>query len=154
MKKAYVKPVFLAEEFVAASSYAASPCGVSERKPYELEIGDQLCPDGDSGHYVGGQHGDKGTINENWHYDNSYTNWQYATKVDNKATIFMDKACDFFWDPDTGSDGNVYVWDNVDEQLRNNKYTGDEKKWHFFGFLSGTQASHVIAFEGTKIPQS
>ena len=29
MKKAYVKPVFLAEEFVAETSYAATPCGIS-----------------------------------------------------------------------------------------------------------------------------
>ena len=43
MKKAYVKPVFLAEEFVAETSYASGPCGVSIWSALKLKETDCFC---------------------------------------------------------------------------------------------------------------
>lgn len=160
MKKAYVKPVFLAEEFVAASSYATS-CGVSQYSPFELKVGMDLCNGDDNGHYVGGssataEYPAQGTISEKWYKDSQYTNWTYALKEDNKATIFMDVKCDFWWDPNTGNDGSVYVWNDVMTENRTEKHTRNHVSWGFFKFFTGANSDdkkHSIAFEGTKAPQ-
>ena len=166
MKKAYVKPVFLAEEFVAASSYATS-CGVSQNKPFDLYLGMDFCKnegntsDGDKGHYVGGSpdatlDNAKGTIMSAWHYDGKYSNWTYALKEDNKATIFLDVKCDFCWDPSTGNSGPVYVWNDVTTENRTEKYTGGDIAWGFSKFFAGANPDdkkHSVAFEGTKAPQ-
>ena len=43
MKKAYVKPVFLAEKFVAEQNYAAKGCGTWAWDKAQIQPGMELC---------------------------------------------------------------------------------------------------------------
>lgn len=171
MKKAYVKPQYFAEEFVAESSYIAG-CGASVYSSYEISLGMDVClgTSGDEGHFIGGSDNlekvniKNTALGETWHYNangTSYTNWEYAqvgtTAEEQKATIFMTRECDFWWDPDTGNDGYVYVWDSTDVAARQNKYSGAKTAWGFFKFFTGAnpnEGQHSVAFKGTQVPQS
>ena len=60
MKKAYVKPVFLAEEFEGTASVAS--CGYdadAANSALQVWHGKSLCTVGDSGHHVGKANGNK-----------------------------------------------------------------------------------------------
>lgn len=102
----------------------------------------------------------KGTVADKWYKaeQDDYTNWDYAIEADNRATLFMDTNCDFWWDPNTGNDGQVYVWNDVKNENRTERYTVlNSVFWGFFKFFTGANADdkkHSIAFEGTKTPQS
>ena len=117
MKKAYVKPVFLAEEFVAAASYAANGCDTTRISPKYIEQGMQICRD-DPGHTVGGNK----TAEIQGYYDNNTTYWQYASWSEDvrggagdsqhaaeNAYLFSSEfsVCDFVWN---NTANEVGVW--------------------------------------------
>ena len=109
MKKAYVKPVFLAEEFVGTTAVAG--CGEgSVNKPVELEKGQYLCykvkPNGsyqgDNGHQIGKNNA---PVLQYWDYAG-------ANKEDDEKTdvyLFTDSSivCDFLWN---GQGSTVKGW--------------------------------------------
>ena len=112
MKKAYVKPVFLAEEFEGTMSVAS--CGYDATN-MELQIwhGKQLCVKQHNGHYVGKKPGEVA----DW--------WDYATNTSSAkgnpptsasldgyndgAFLFTDSqtVCDFIWN---SVDSDVGIW--------------------------------------------
>lgn len=129
MKKAYVKPVFLAEEFVAETSYANSACGISSGAAYKLYINDNnpqhLCiHDGCKGHslqsksYVNNHTNTFITDITNDQKTETMTYWNYATKSDGEATLFSFGAvdCDFMWK--TNGQDQVSAWKYVDNDTR------------------------------------
>lgn len=113
MKKAYVKPVFLAEEFVAAASVATclykpnsevnSPLDLR----YLMQKGEDnklpsICTNNDGHNILSGEL--KG--------NNNVLLGDYATKEDSKVTLFdtSGTACDFVWlKPSSGVD-QIQVW--------------------------------------------
>ena len=170
MKKAYVKPVFIAEEFAAASSYAAGTiCGVSMYTPYGLTAGEDWAHKNDGthlctadGHWLVLNRDRQPTkVGSAWHIDESMTNWEYAT-ADGQATLFIGKECDFVWDPSSGPNGAVSVWDDVDVDDRNELYTGWENGgkndlWGFLKFFTGKDEkdpNHLIPFDGNGVAMS
>lgn len=130
MKKAYVKPVFLAEEFVAASSYVASACGVSNAKSLEIKDGDLLCNTHNNhcsldfsleGSYVNTTKYDGSVIDTtsqtgySLNNDNGFSYWDYAKQDDQKACLFNSTIgdCDFLWSGN--SNDTIWVWNSVDK---------------------------------------
>lgn len=111
MKKAYVKPVFLAEAFEGTAS-VASCAGGSVNTPIELQTGNYMCYDiknngkleGDNGHIVGGHNG-KAPVMKYWDQAG-------ANKEGNETTdvyLFTDSnvVCDFLW---SGEGSTVKGW--------------------------------------------
>ena len=127
MKKAYVKPVFLAEEFVAETSYANSACGISSGKAFTLYIDDNnpqhLCTHSPcKGHDMTSSSvvytGENSFIVDSEKNTDTMTYWNYATKSDNEATLFSFGAvdCDFMWK--TNGQDQVSAWKYVDNDTR------------------------------------
>lgn len=153
MKKAYVKPVFLAEEFVAASSYAVGTCGPGTiSQPWVINKGDLICNKNgkaDNGHKVG-QNKQCG-LDDAYTYDTNITNWGYAEKGDNQVTLFASKLCDFLWNPAGGNTDEVSVWNQDRTESKVVWWTG------ILAFLAGPSPSeekHTIAYEGQHTPLS
>lgn len=118
MKKAYVKPVFLAEAFEGTASVAS--CGYdadAANSAIQIWHGKNLCTVGDGGHYVGKDNGNKHPDVAQW--------WDYATNTNgantnppksnslsgfnNGAYLFTDgqTVCDFVWN---SVDSDVGIW--------------------------------------------
>lgn len=120
MKKAYVKPVFLAEEFVAASSYAISCGPASINKALTINPGNNVCGEKIDGHTAG-----KGKAEINNNYigvwpntvadGENYSYWQYANQNDGKSNLFSSNnyECDFLWDYYSTGKNEIYVWENA-----------------------------------------
>ena len=165
MKKAYVKPVFLAEEFVAASSYVASSCGQSVRSKLLLEYEKNFCAkpncQADSltfhseDHY--GQDHQKPPVYHEYNgtkVDGVESFWDYANYGDNEAYLFTGglSDCDFLW----GGNNNdkVYVWDNVlkgaAEGAKQIVATWNNAIYCLTGFLTGNEDGngHPVGYEG------
>lgn len=172
MKKAYVKPVFLAEEFVAEMSYANNGCGVSIYEPalitYETDAKRaegttaDLCSGSEDGHFIqyqkgnGNSKGLQDLYDYNEKNDTNYDYWQYATAGDNKATLFVTVLCDFIWNPTSGNTGNVSVWDTVTGRTEGNQY-GSKIIGTFMKFFTGNNAQgegHTFKYKGTLTPVS
>lgn len=165
MKRAYVKPVFLAEEYVAASNYVAA-CGTMSWVPQLLQFpsgkeeGTHLCENTTCAHNVGFNKNQaiimKGEYDTNISYK-EYAEWDTSNRPNaaedgysaTNAYLFNSGhgACDFVWDH-TGSD--VGVW-KKDEQ----------SNWivsligNFGSFFYGAPANgqgHRPAINGTVIP--
>lgn len=117
MKKAYVKPVFLAEEFVAASSYAANGCPTTKITPKAIAQGTKICNDG---HTV--SQTNKAMINGYYDETQNITYWDYASWNEEKRTgagdsthaatdsyLFSTESsvCDFVWN---NTANEVGVW--------------------------------------------
>lgn len=162
MKKAYVKPVFMAEEFEAESSYAVGSCEVSTRSPFVIWEGMQITEkeQHEININVGGS-----TVGQDWYYNSTngtnHTNWSYAFEDDNQATLFVNKVCDFCWDPHNGATGSVSVWNGLTHEDRTEQYTiKDDQSWQFVKFFTGNEGSKYSIefsdddFEGTKYPLS
>lgn len=158
MKRAYVKPVFVAEKFAAASSYASSACGVSVWNALQIKDGDLLCNthknhcslDFDLGKsnanndmytgYVSDPNAENG-YNKNT--DGNFSFWDYATEKDQKAYLFNSTIgdCDFLWNGDSSE--TIKVWNSVD------KDAADTSK----GFIKGiidTFQSLSLFFTGNE----
>jgi len=148
MKKAYVKPVFMAEEFVS-ESYFAGRCD-GRYKPISFDLGTTMC---DGSHVVAklglGENNDqsdgkKSGLALTWYQkqngaadkvyeqgmidENGYlTNYGYAF-ADGDMTIFgdMDVNCDFLWDDAGNGHDYIKVWDSAFASERQNTYTGTE----------------------------
>ena len=172
MKKAYVKPVFLAEEFVAAMDHVAA-CTTNYWTPQIIQWptngqpGTDLC-EGNDGHSVGFNENQALILSnhdkEKFYYDYSqkitykeYAEWNAdqrpgANADDYTATnayLFNSghSACDFVWD-NTNSD--VGVWKK-----------GTDGNWivslidNFGTFFLGASANgsgHRPAINGTVVP--
>ena len=151
MKKAYVKPVFFAEEFVADSSYAVGTCtmsgGVFEIIPSTTgpkeEGTTMICNAANGNHWAsivvpydkGGKDGYKENPNNvlpglgmTWSggpEGTEYTNYTYALESDGKAYLFAldNVVCDFLWnkDADGAPHGPVYVWNDIENKDRGGK---------------------------------
>lgn len=168
MKKAYVKPVFVAE-----MSYANNGCGVSIYQPAQITYATKkdkydgttadLCSDSEDGHFIQYET-DK---NKKWglaldycYNEKNNTNldyWQYATsgntEEETKATLFVTVLCDFVWNPNTGNDGNVSVWDTVLGRTEGKQY-GSSVIGTFAKFFTGSNQSHPFRYKGSLTPVS
>lgn len=115
MKKAYVKPVFMAEEFVATASVAS--CGINPSQIGTLDVyyGQHLCYNQTCGHYVGNDQGNlEYDAKDYWWYatgkpDNTGSNNVAPTAAGSGAYLFTDGtvACDFIWN---GFGQDVGIW--------------------------------------------
>lgn len=132
MKKAYVKPVFLAEEFVAETSYANTTCGTGTQVALEIKDGDCFCSKDKNCASTFYENGDQGTVHtlykdvdddailpNNVNPDN-FTIWNYATYNNDKAYLFGSslQECDFVWSGN--KEDQVYVWGSTDKSIRTN----------------------------------
>lgn len=165
MKKAYVKPVFLAEEFVAASSYVASSCGQSVFSALLIEYDKNFCA-------KRGCNADSMTFHRETDYNNESNKpavyqeyngtkvegvdsyWDYANYNDDKAYLFTggSSECDFLWNGHASD--KVYVWDNVlkgaAEGAKQILATFGGLSFSLTGFLTGNEATngHPTGYEG------
>ena len=160
MKKAYVKPVFLAEEFVAAASVAACKYnpGSAVNETLSLEFlwpegvkkPPVLCAKGDAGHDVYG--GELFDGNGQNHYKTELLG-DYAYKEDNTATLFdtSNRACDFVWMQPSGNGNEIKVWGDGEDtpSLVANHSSRDTSKlfyWNgiqnFLQFFAGDAADN------------
>ena len=157
MKKAYVKPVFLAEEFVAETSYASGACGpASVYEPLLFQKNDVLC-DQCNGDKAGGQ---GAGINDYYTYtndegklvtDTTKTYWQYAGTNDAKMFNSGLFECDFVWEPKNATDTTttVWVWDavNVADRVLGRITNTLMSFTDFFAGNNGTQKKHNPGYE-------
>ena len=160
MKKAYVKPVFLAEEFVAEAGVATCPykpnSAVNEKLSLEFLWTDNekkppvLCNVGDAGHTVYG--GELFTGNGNNHEKTELLG-DYAYQGDGTATLFdtSNTACDFVWLQPSGQGNIIQVWgdDKADPNLVADHSLRDITKlfnWNgiqnFLRFFAGANAEN------------
>lgn len=167
MKKAYVKPVFVAEEFVAETSYAATGCPTNYWAPVSISNGTQLCAD-DSGHVIGAENGKKGIINQKDGYSTGVSYWDYASWGKDKRPDAGDdtyaaegtylfnsgsKVCDFVWD-NTANEVGVWRQEKDADGLLQwvVKMIEGAKFAPFFFGNSATISQHSPAYNGTMIP--
>lgn len=123
MKKAYVKPVFLAEEYVAVASHVAGCGDASINKALIITPGQCVC-DGGDGHSAGqGGKGNpagismmyNGKVNENKNTNSQYDYWEYAKENDGVSNLFSSNNfdCDFLWDYYSTGKDEIYVWESA-----------------------------------------
>lgn len=108
MKKAYVKPVFLAEEYELTQSVAV--CDLSGSAPLNINLNTVLCQGGDNGHefntsseaYKGiyGKDANKADVTY-WQYAGDHGTTDHALFADDELN------CDYVWD---NYEDNVGVW--------------------------------------------
>jgi len=151
MKKAYVKPVFVADEYELTA--AVMGCDVKSYQEKEIWNTYDLCS-GDSGHQVGGS-GNSGNAPVNaW--------WEYATETpgatghapsenhqyNDNAYIFStgNTVCDFVWN---SVDTKVGVWvdanDNAISDHTQREGAGVKLLDYFAQFFLGAKFSHYEA---------
>ena len=173
MKKAYVKPVFLAEEFVAEMSYANNGCGVSVYTPAQITYAKHtdaydgttadLCSGSNDGHYIAYEPEKQHKWGMALDYDYNTKNgtnldyWGYATsgetEIEKQATLFVTVLCDFVWNPNTGNKGNVSVWDTVLGRTEGKQY-GSKVVGTFMKFFTGSEQVHPFEYKGSLTPVS
>lgn len=122
MKKAYVKPVFLAEAFEMTTNVAGCDFSANQNKAQIWE-GIHMCADKTDGHQIGGQQGNSGYVNPG---KKDWTGlWGYATNgqftndgtsdVNNPDAAFLfagrNAECDFIWNSKSGPIG---IWTNTE----------------------------------------
>ena len=146
MKKAYVKPVFLAEEFVMTDCVAS--CPTSTKVPGPIEDKTNVCV-GDNGHKV---NLDKGLVGKYWSYADDDSTMVYLFT---NATY----ECDFLWNSTgsnvegwstNGTEGGL-VWDQAKrEKLKltsSTNYSFGQKLIYFFtGDAKADNKEHVPGF--------
>lgn len=158
MKKAYVKPVFFAEEYEMTASVANCEFNADIEKAQIWE-GMQMCDGKTDGHVIGGQQNDAGFVNEK-------NLWQYATGestaddgrisetsyYNDSAYLFAGKnsECDFIWNQ---KDGPVGIWttqefNNVN-QINSSNWITDVDQRKNSGFISWI-GSFAEVFFGNK----
>ena len=138
MKKAYVKPVFLAEEFEGTASVAA--CGYGSSKTFEVWDGVKVC--NSNGHEIG-QGSGKSSFEQryiSYATDNHYGNGKDAFQPINGTTgsysltnmdpnigsyVFTSGNfdCDFAWD---SKGGYIGVWEDNNKDLMTNNKTRED----------------------------
>ena len=160
MKKAYVKPVFIADTYELTSSVAG--CGpVSVYSGWRINANMQICTEKhgnqQSAHSIKQSSLDKTYIGNDDGANLSY--WEYATYTgkddqgnyqfnnDDAYIFFNNVICDFLWNPEDqeGGRGDVYVWDSIE------KNGGIKLVGSLFSWLTGSNASHPVGnAEGQK----
>lgn len=110
MKKAYVKPVFMAEEFVVTATVAG--CNVKAGNPLPVYDGQIICQHLNNGHAIGKGSGD---VNNLW----DYAYGRETSKSENTSDSYIftsgNQTCDFLWNSAGGSVG-IWTTDNSSEQ--------------------------------------
>lgn len=116
MKKAYVKPVFLAEEFEGTASVAACEYRASH-DPLEVWNERNICSVGDNGHFIGKVPG--ASVNKWWEYATegmANPQVEFTNPTSNNFDAYNDTAylftdgqtvCDFVWN---GMGSQVGIW--------------------------------------------
>jgi len=164
MKKAYVKPVLVAEPYEMTETVAW--CPESQYKTINVYSGAALCVKGNC-HLVDTS---GGWINQNNGY--SYTAivdgkettqtmsyWQYAGgnadgTIANNKDVFLfstgNYACDFLWSDPTES---IYVWKSPDEKdrIENNWVSTDKSFSQFFYGNESVSSGDKIHAPGTTL---
>lgn len=133
MKRAYMKPVFLAEAFEGTASVAS--CDYHSGAPGKEVLiynGLRLCSGGNScSHTVGGNKKDSGDVQEYWNYatENGLTagptSDDYIKGGVNGAYLFTggQKVCDFVWN---GGNSQVGIW--IDNETDKNPISKAENR--------------------------
>ena len=138
MKRAYVKPAFIAEAFEMTESVAICDrhIGQGGNHPFEIDFNTKICS-GDQGHKIS-----KGEITSE---DSPL--WQYAVKEDNTAYLFdgLNTTCDFVWLGPSNGEDRVQVWGQSPDKLAAN--ASDRKS--LFDWL-GNQMSFMKFFGGCE----
>lgn len=161
MRKAYVKPVFLAEAFEGTQSVASCGNG-SINTPIELEKGQFICYTnnngsitGDSGHVIGGQNGKKGSALEYW--DAAGANKEGSEKTDVYLFTDANVVCDFLWNGQgstvkgwsTNGQKSGLVWDeNERGDSAKNFFDFGEKLLQFFTGAGADNSNHNPGYNG------
>lgn len=119
MKKAYVKPVFVAEEFEGTASVATcTPNYNPTTTPMKVYKDLQVCEHKNNGHEIGKGSGD---VKNYWSYatNGAYTSAPKEQENDlNKAAFLFtsgQQECDFVWN---SYDGEIGVWYDKQDQLQ------------------------------------
>lgn len=165
MKKAYVKPVFLAEEFFMTMSIAA--CQYSMNNPAKIYHGVRMCSGNNHKVTWSPNATNKGTINTKTYTAADGTvmdYWQYsqgaADEASSDAYLFTvnNGQCDFLWD---NSNEQIGVWKTPDtfDGIRGADTMKDsEGNWlvnwligTFSGFFYGSGDPHEPAYQGESI---
>lgn len=119
MKKAYVKPVFLAEEFEGTVSVASCQYNVDAQTKIQVYDGLHIC-DVPCSHSIGGNNGQgtKGDVQDWWNYA---TETKTGNNMDGKggpdnAYLFTSGQieCDFVWN---SQGSQVGIWTQFQDQL-------------------------------------
>lgn len=161
MKKAYVKPVFLAEKFVAEQNYAAKGCGTWAWDKAQIQPGMELCYKEKKGEYESDGHkvGNGNAVINTYSDDYNMYYWDYAGRTMNNdgSYNYSDcylfnrevQECDFVWN---NTNEEVYGWNSsvVSERTVANVLLGAFSNF-FFG-NSATISQHQPQYGGRLIP--
>ena len=119
MKKAYVKPVFLAEVFEGTASVATCTQDYDPTKNLmQVYNGLRVCEHQNEGHEIGKGQGD---VKKFWSYATNefYKSGPDAPVSDLNSAAFLltsgQKECDFVWN---SYDGGIGVWYDKDDKLQ------------------------------------
>lgn len=172
MKKAYVKPVFMAEEYELTASVAG--CEYSPSKPFEIWKGTYICASG-QGHSVGQGNPTDDPVLGYWDYATAGRYQNYDTKFEghgyqmgnegtnNGAYVFTgaETQCDFVWN---SYNGDIGVWkDSNNNLIKNETDRSNEGSWidrlgyTFMQFFRTANSSCSPLFqtnEGSVVPFS
>lgn len=138
MKKAYVKPVFFAEEFEGTVSVAACVYH-ADTNPAQIWEGMYMCANEDNGHAIGGQNKQKGDVQQWWGYA---TNTSGATDANpsngtynDGAYLFTDNSvtCDFVWN-DKGA--QVGIWTSKENDTSSAIWKSSDREGAFVTLIS------------------
>lgn len=141
MRKAYTKPVFLAEEYEMTTSVAA--CKTSSNAPHEIWKMDPCSCDA-PGHDVDKTGG--APVHDYWDYatNNNSSNYDRGNMGDNNGSyLFTDSQliCDFVWNE---KGGDIGVW--KDKETNSLVSNLDDR---FFG-EAGTNKGSFVEYLGMK----
>lgn len=143
MKKAYVKPVFLAEVFEGTASVATCTQDYDPTKNLmQVYNGLQACEHGNKGHEIG--HGSS-PVNEYWSYATNGSSTNPTKPVDDPnsaAYLFTSgqQECDFVWN---SYDGEIGVWYDNNNNLQANMKDRDVS---LIGSIIKTVANDFMSF--------
>lgn len=169
MKKAYVKPVFLAEEFVLSDNVVAA-CGISVNTsmPLYFDENTHMCFNTKSGGSDSGHQASKGDLDLS--YDGTMSYWEYA-REDKSTSVYQDgngqdvtfnnanaylfsssyTTCDFVWPNDQKNDKYVYVWNSCDVSLRTTLKSVGQLFADFFFNNNAGEGNHTPGYEGRAL---
>ena len=143
MKKAYVKPVFLAEVFEGTASVATCTQDYDPTKNLmQVYNGLRACEHTNNGHEIGkGQ----APVNNYWSYatNGSSDNPTKAVEDLNEAAFLFtsgQQECDFVWN---SYDGGIGVWYDKQDQLQANK---DDRDVSLVESIIKTVANDFMSF--------
>lgn len=169
MKKAYVKPVFVAEEFVLSDSVAAAcPINVNTSMPLFFDENTVMCFNPNSGKGDNGHQASKGDLGLSYEGDMTY--WDYA-RADKSTSEYQDgngqnvsfnngnaylfsssyTTCDFVWPNSETNDKDVYVWNSWEVSLRTTLHSVGQIFSDFFFNAKSNEDNHTPGYQGSAL---